>query len=127
MYVGAKPEVFRFAEKLRINVTEAEKNLWEFLRLKPKSFKFRRQHPFGQYILDFYCHRAQLSIEIDGEYHDAPEQKELDLIRTTVFEQQGVHEIRFTNEEVLDHFEEVKTFILDKLESKSSGQPSLEG
>ena len=66
MHAGAKPELFRFAEKLRANMTEEEKKLWAYLRSKPKGFKFRRQHPFSQYILDFYCHKAQLAIEIDG-------------------------------------------------------------
>ena len=47
MHAGAKPEIFRFAEKLRADMTDEEKKLWELLRLKPKEFKFRRQHPFG--------------------------------------------------------------------------------
>ena len=86
MHAGAKPELFRFAEKLRANMTEAEKKLWEFLRLKPKGFKFRRQHPLGRYILDFYCHKAKLAIEIDGKYHELSEQKKLDETRTNEIE-----------------------------------------
>jgi very-short-patch-repair endonuclease len=107
MHAGAKPELFRFAEKLRANMTEAEINLWGFLRLKPEGFKFRRQHPFGRYILDFYCHKVKLAIEIDGKYHDIPVQKELDEIRTIEIENLGVKEIRFTNEEVINQFEMV--------------------
>ena len=57
-----------FAEKLRAKMTEPEKKLWDFLKTKPLGFKFRRQHPFSTYVLDFYCHRAQLAIEIDGKY-----------------------------------------------------------
>ena len=115
MHAGAKPELFRFAAKLRANMTEPEKKLWNFLRLKLNGFKFRRQHPFGQYILDFYCHRAKLAIEIDGKYHESPEQKKLDKTRTSEIENSGIKELRFTNEEVINQFEEVKTIILSHL------------
>ncbi|MCB0631130.1 MAG: endonuclease domain-containing protein [Saprospiraceae bacterium] len=115
MHAGAKPELFRFAEKLRANMTEAEQMLWEFLRLKPEGFKFRRQHPFGRYILDFYCHRAKLAIEIDGKYHELPEQKKLDGIRTNDLVSSGIQEIRFTNGDVINQFEEVKIVILSHL------------
>lgn len=116
MHAGAKPELFRFAEELRANMTEAEKKVWEFLRLKPKGFKFRRQHPFGRYILDFYCHRAKLAIEIDGKYHELTEQKKLDETRTNDIENTGIQELRFTNEEVINQFEKVKNVILGQLE-----------
>ena len=115
MHAGAKPEIFRFAEMLRKKMTNEEKKLWEFLRLKPEGFKFRRQHPFGPYILDFYCHKAKLAIEIDGGYHKLPEQKKLDKTRTIEIENQGVKEIRFTIEEVMNQFEVVKNSILDHL------------
>ena len=115
MHAGAKPELFRFAEQLRVNMTEAEKKLWEFLRLKPEGFKFRRQHPFDRYILDFYCHKAKLAIEIDGKYHDIPEQKKLDETRTIEIENLGLKEIRFTNDEVMNQFEVVKNSILGHL------------
>ena len=68
MHDGAIPEIFRNAAKLRANMTETENIIWEFLRTKPSGFKFRRQHPINKYILDFYCHRKRLSIEIDGGY-----------------------------------------------------------
>lgn len=112
MHAGAKPELFRFAEKLRANMTEAEIKLWDFLRLKPEGFKFRRQHPFGRYILDFYCHKAKLAVEIDGKYHQLPEQKKLDEIRTIEINNRGIEEIRFTNEDVMNQFEVVKNTIL---------------
>ena len=92
MHAGAKPEIFRFAEKLRENMTEEEKKLWEFLRLKPQGFKFRRQHPFSRYVLDFYCHKAKLAIEIDGMYHELSVQKQLDEARTKEIENYGIKE-----------------------------------
>ena len=67
MHAGAKPELFRFADELRERMTEAEEKLWKYLRKKPLGYKFRRQHPFSLYILDFYCHKAKLAIEFDKE------------------------------------------------------------
>ena len=116
MHAGAKPEIFRFAEKLRVNMTEEEKKLWEFLRLKPNGFKFRRQHPFSRYILDFYCHKAKLAIEIDGKYHEIPEQKAQDEIRTAAIKNYCINELRFTNKEVMTQFEKVKKTIINHLE-----------
>ena len=100
MHAGAKPEIFKFAEELRMKMTPAEKYLWEYLKKKPLGYKFRRQHPFYKYILDFYCHKQRLAIEIDGNYHNTRSQKELDSIRTEDLKVRGVNEIRFTNVEV---------------------------
>lgn len=69
MHAGAKADKFAFAKTLRDSQTPQERKLWEFLRFKPNGFKFRRQHPFGDYILDFYCHRSKLVIELDGPQH----------------------------------------------------------
>lgn len=123
MHAGAKPEIFRFAEQLRTKMTLSEKRLWEFLKQKPLGYKFRRQHPFSKYILDFYCHKIKLAIEIDGKYHDLPEQKKLDEIRTTEINRLGLTEIRFTNEADNDQFEKVvnSIVIMLKANSKSSG------
>ena len=119
MHAGAKPELFRFAEKLRTEMTEAETKLWEYLKLKPLGFKFRRQHPFNIYILDFYCHRAKLGIEIDGEYHNFKKQKQLDNKRTADIEQLGLYKLRFTNNEVLNNFEAVVQLIESYIKHKT--------
>ena len=76
-------------------MTPEEKLLWEFLSIKPLGYKFRRQHPFGIYILDFYCHRNRLSLEIDGKSHDLKSQKEYNLERTKFIEEFGIVEMRF--------------------------------
>ena len=107
MHVGAKAPIFKFAAQLRANMTEPEKRLWEYLRTKPQGFKFRRQHPFGNYILDFYCHKAKLSIEVDGKSHDSAEQKEHDNIRTSFIREMRVREMRFTNDEVNNELDDV--------------------
>jgi len=98
MHNGARPGTFNNASKLREDMTEPEKILWENLRLKPEGCKFRRQHPIGIYILDFYCHKLRISIELDGGYHLAKDQKEKDENRTEYLRELGICEYRFTND-----------------------------
>ena len=119
MHAGASPKIFQLAAKLRNNLTEPEKKLWEFLKHKPEGFKFRRQHPFGVYILDFYCHRKRLSIEIDGESHNKAEQVKIDEYRTDFLNEMGINEIRIKNAEVMIKFESVKQNIFEVLREGS--------
>ena len=112
MFAGAEPEIFRFAEKLRTNMTNAERKLWDYLKKKPHGLKFRRQHPFNKYILDFYCHKAKLAIELDGLYHLSISQKKLDQERTNVILGLGVKELRFINSEVLENIDLVLDEVL---------------
>jgi very-short-patch-repair endonuclease len=100
MHNGAKAIIYRNAQKLRDNMTEAEQKLWEYLKSKPLGFKFRRQHPIGNYVLDFYCHKLRISIEVDGGYHLTTEQKNKDSERTACVASLGITEYRFTNEEI---------------------------
>lgn len=111
MHAGASAHIFRMAAKLRAHMTEPEKALWEFLRIKPEGYKFRRQHPFGNYVLDFYCHKKRLSIEIDGENHNTTEQIKKDNHRTQFLIEQGIKEIRFKNSEVITNLQTVKNQI----------------
>src|SRR6266536_6063321 len=78
MFQGADSLVFELAKDLRRNMTTAEKVLWIYLRQGILGLKFRRQHPIGIYIADFYCHRVKLIIEVDGSIHDKKEVKEYD-------------------------------------------------
>ena len=115
MYKGAPPDSFAKAKFLRDNMTDAEKSLWEKLKdNKLKGFKFRRQHPIHIYIVDFYCHKLKLIIEIDGGYHDSKEQKLLDAERSEILKFQELEIIRFANEEVLGNIE----FVIRKIEEK---------
>lgn len=120
MHAGAPPKIFERARMLRATMTVEECIVWDFLKHRPLGFKFRRQHPFNLYVLDFYCHRAKLSIEIDGMSHDTLEQKEYDLNRTQIIQSFGITEIRFRNEQVLNDYELVKKAILDFLRNQSS-------
>ncbi len=73
MYYGAKKETFILARELRKSLTEAERVLWSKLRNKKiEGLIFRRQHPIDIYIVDFYCHKYKMVIEVDGEIHNNP-------------------------------------------------------
>lgn len=74
LFYGASPEIFRRAEILRNNMTGAEQMLWDKINYKQlKGYRFRRQHPINRFIADFYCHKAKLVIELDGNIHDKKE------------------------------------------------------
>ena len=105
MFYNASPEIFRRAEELRNNMTEAEQILWERLRKKQLGIRFKAQHPIEQFIADFYCHKAKLVIEVDGKIHDF--QKEYDEGRVAELEKYGLKIIRFTNDEVIQNIDQV--------------------
>ena len=91
-----------FARTLRTSATDAERSLWRLLRSRQVAgSKFRRQRPFGPYILDFYCIEKRLAVEADGGQHFTPEGREADARRTEYLEQRGVRVLRFTNREIL--------------------------
>ena len=103
------------AESMRKNPTESESVMWKMLRGKNLDAKFRRQHIIGDYIVDFVCLDKQLVIELDGGYHNDPEQKELDRQRTNFLQSKGFSVLRFTNEEVLLSTEETISIINNAL------------
>lgn len=108
----AHPQIFQNADELRKNMTKAEKMLWEKLRKKRlDGFRFRNQHPISRYVLDFYCFKAKLGIEIDGKHHNDEIQRFYDDDRTENLEELGVKVIRFSNEEVINDLEGVLTRI----------------
>jgi very-short-patch-repair endonuclease len=71
------------------------------LRSRRTGVKFRRQHPFGPYVLDFYSHAVRLVVEVDGSQHDTAKGKASDKERTRFLEAAGFHVLRFTDREVL--------------------------
>ena len=97
----------QFARALRKNATKEENRLWyDFLRTHPE--QFRRQVPYGRYILDFYCARRRLAIELDGSQHYQEDEAEKDKTRTeNLFLNYGIRVIRFSNLDVKEHFEGV--------------------
>ena len=77
--------------------------------------RFRRQHPISKFIVDFYCHKAKLVIEIDGEIHHQKHQAEIDEGRTYELENLDLKIIRFTNDEVIFNIEKVLSKILKEV------------
>ena len=94
------------AQNLRKNQTKEEGLLWN-LFLKRYPMRFRRQYIIGNYIVDFYCHSAKLSVELDGSQHYEPTEQKKDSARTAYLESQGVQVLRFSNLDVLRRFEDV--------------------
>jgi very-short-patch-repair endonuclease len=113
---GTTAEIQRRAKELRQRMTVAERYVWTMLRKqRQRGFHFRRQHPVGRFILDFYCAEAKLCIEIDGPIHD--DQRERDAERTAWLEAAGYRVIRFRNDEVMDAYHLVAQRIQAALES----------
>jgi very-short-patch-repair endonuclease len=116
MFYGAKPELFRFAEKMRYAPTDGEMAMWQLLKSELlRMHKFRRQHPISTFIADFYSHKLKLVIEIDGGYHLNNAQKEYDDFRDEDMNGMCISVIRFTNEEVIKHSETVLQRIIEKI------------
>lgn len=94
------------AENMRNQMTYPERRLWfSFLREYPTPFV--AQKVIGSYIVDFYCRKARLSIELDGDSHYTESQKEYDRVRTTFLEMLEIKELRFTNNEAMENLEGV--------------------
>lgn len=96
----------RNAQSLRKTMTKEEASLWyQFLcRCKPR---FHRQYVIGNYIVDFYCHKAKLVVELDGSQHRTPEEMKYDQKRTEFLQSQGLTVLRFSNLDVLRRLEAV--------------------
>ncbi|NLD93574.1 MAG: DUF559 domain-containing protein [Fibrobacter sp.] len=93
-------EKLTIARKFRKEMTESETLLWKKVRKCQLGVKIRRQQIVEGFIVDFFCESAKLVIEVDGDVHDNEEQKKTDQLRRLVFEERGLQEIRFTNEQV---------------------------
>jgi very-short-patch-repair endonuclease len=111
---GASTPIEEAAKQLRKSLTPSEKQLWQALRGgKLAGLKFRRQHPVGNFILDFYCPAYKLVIEVDGEVHT--NQADYDSHRTAQLETHGYRVLRFQNEAVTHHLETVLSKIIQTI------------
>jgi len=98
----------RFARDLRVNATVAERKLWARLRdAKLDGLSFRRQHPVGPYVLDFYCAAIRLAVELDGDQHGSDAAIAYDLARTRRLRRRGIRVIRFSNHHLLTDMDDV--------------------
>jgi len=103
------------ARKLRVDLTEAEQALWKRIRRKKiRGVQFYRQKPLLNFMVDFYCSKASLVIEIDGGQHFEPEDVRKDLDRDKQLSTLGLHVLRFDNRQVLAEMESVLT-VIDKV------------
>ena len=105
MFYGATRDIFEKAKNLRQNMTDAEKALWNRINKNQLGTRFKAQHPIDIFIVDFYCHKYKLVIEVDGGYH--VNNQDYDEGRTAELEKFSIKVIRFLNEEVLNDIDNV--------------------
>ncbi|KYG71916.1 hypothetical protein AWW68_18060 [Roseivirga spongicola] len=112
MFYGASPTLFEQAKRLRENMTYHEKLLWEKIKSNQiHGLRFKAQHPIAIYIVDFYCHKLKLVIEVDGKNHMEKDQAEYDADRSHELHDFGISVIRFSNQEIEQNIEKVITEI----------------
>ena len=100
------------ARDLRRQMTLPEVLLWQELRKRPNGLKFRRQHPTGPYVLDFFCSDARLAIEVDGEVHSRGDQPARDAERDTWLLAAGIETLRIPAAAVLDDLDAVVNWLV---------------
>ena len=100
------------AREMRLNMTEAEQALWQRIKGdRVSGLNFRRQQVIDGFIVDFYCHRARLAIEVDGAVHD--DRQEYDRERDLLLGTRGITVLRFTNDQVLTNIAAVLAHIAE--------------
>ncbi len=117
-----------FAKQIRRKMTGPELTLWrEFRPLRKTGFIFRRQSPFGIYVVDFISHRERLVIEVDGVTHETAEQRVRDAERTKFIESRGYRVVRFSNDDVLHRTTSVvnciKQILVERRATKFTAMP----
>ncbi len=125
-YMTARPSAYKLLKELQLEnkkqPTQSEIILWECLRSKKLGYKFRRQHIIDEFIVDFVCLEKKLVIEVDGGYHNHPEQKEADELRTQILKELKFRVLRFTNEEIIGSIDASLKKIETILKSLPSGE-----
>ena len=110
-YQSADPVLYpllkEYAQHNRKNPTEAENLLWQYLKADGMGVTFKRQHIIGEYIVDFINLTSKLVIELDGGYHQLPQQQTDDAERTKWLENMGYKVMRFSNEELFGNIDGV--------------------
>jgi len=106
------------ARHLRRNLSLPERMLW--LRIKGSEIRFRKQHPIGDYVLDFYCASAKLAIEVDGFSHETGDRPQRDEARTIWLSRHGIEVLRIPAKDVLANPDAVADALLRLCEAKKS-------
>jgi len=105
------------ARNKRNNPTKAEQIFWDkILQYDKIKYRFLRQKPIGRFILDFYCSKLLLAIEIDGDSHN--NKKYLDSERDIFFRKYNIVTIRYTNEQVFDNLDKIKIDLIEKIKER---------
>jgi very-short-patch-repair endonuclease len=111
----------QIARTLRKRDTWAEKLLWQMIRDRRFSaYKFRRQHIFGEHILDFFCIEARLNIELDGSGHGHPEHQTRDMARDAELEAKGIRVLRFWNSRLRREKQSIRDTIWQVLQERAA-------
>ena len=110
----ARTGAVKNARRLRRKMTLPEVILWQALRSQPDGLKFRRQHPTGNYILDFFCSDARLAIEVDGEAHSRGIQPARDEARDGWLRAAGIETLRIPAVEILKDADAVMRGIVER-------------
>ena len=114
-------KIIQLAKTLRKNMTKEERRLWyDYLSTYP--IRFYRQRPIGRYIVDFYCAKAKLVIELDGSQHFSEDGLAYDKERSAFLENSGIEIIRFTNVEIKQKFSSVCEYIDSIVEKKANAR-----
>ncbi len=106
-----------FAKYLRKNMTPWERKLW-YMFLKNYPVRFQRQKCIGSFVVDFYCYKAKLVVELDGGGHYDPDSHEKDDFRTEIIEKYGIKVIRFCNRDIDEDFYAVCTVIDEEVKRR---------
>ena len=108
----SSPKIRAISKHFRMNQSYAERRLWKVLRNRQiHKLKWRRQHPIGNYIVDFYCAQHHLVLEVDGDAHAY--RKSYDDERTNWLTQKGYHILRFANRDVVNNIDAVVDQVID--------------
>jgi very-short-patch-repair endonuclease len=113
------PDIQR-ARQLRRQETWAEKLVWRWLRDRRfAEYKFRRQHPLGDYYLDFFCEEARLNLELDGAQHGFPGQRQHDVEREKFLQSRGIKTLRFWNSHLRRNAQSIRDTIFNELQARA--------
>jgi very-short-patch-repair endonuclease len=110
-------ELVSRSRRLRREMTDAEQKLWSLLRGNRLGLKFRRQVPYGDYVLDFFCVKAKLVVEDDGGQHYTREGLRRDRRRRGYLRRDGMEVLRFSNVDILTNSDGVEQAIYEKVQS----------
>ncbi|MBT3413449.1 MAG: DUF559 domain-containing protein [Candidatus Jacksonbacteria bacterium] len=94
-------------QQLRTNSTKSEKLLWSKIRSKKLGYKFRRQYGIGNYIVDFFCPKLKLAVEIDGITHEDPAQHQRDENKDNYLKSCNIHVIRFSSSDIFNNLDAI--------------------